>query len=335
VPNDYLHLVEKTGYTKSTISRTLRHCSGVDSETRRIILQAQENLSDDSPGECAVYAILPDTPHYFWKQAYRGMCDTFRNHPSISFKPNIYTSLRDTDIVLAYLEEAERMNARAVILTASDTPEIRRTVTRMQKNCAFFLLSEYIELVNTFFIGADAYADGFRMGELFGTVCRDRIPLVMSYEKTNINIHRRICGFTDAVRKYVPVQGESLPVLSIPNIAGVINRKLLPSRGASLLAEHLEPDILYCLYVPFGLSGISLALKKSGHADSIFCLCHDCSIQEDRTTDGVAASMNQDIYRQGCTAADAAIVYIENACYPKQKYLYIPSEIIRNTPKTE
>ena len=77
-------------YKKATLSRAIRHCSGVDSETRRQILASLSASSVGSNEICDVYVILPDVPQYFWKSAYHGICQM---KSQLRIKHNIYTSL--------------------------------------------------------------------------------------------------------------------------------------------------------------------------------------------------------------------------------------------------
>ena len=61
--HDLTDLVQKTKTSKSTISRALNHCPGVDPQTRRRILEAAGPQSSSSDADLVM--ILPDTPPLF------------------------------------------------------------------------------------------------------------------------------------------------------------------------------------------------------------------------------------------------------------------------------
>ena len=60
------HELEKiakiTGSGKSTVSKALNHCFGVDRENRERILEAARREGVEETGACDIYGIFPDRP---------------------------------------------------------------------------------------------------------------------------------------------------------------------------------------------------------------------------------------------------------------------------------
>ena len=191
----------------------------------------------------------------------------------------------------------------------------------MQPACAVFLLSEYADLTNAFYFGSDAYREGCDMGEHFCRQFSDRIPLALDVVG-HFNIGQRIRGFRDTLTKNGLNPGKQYP-LSMKD-AGKSN--LLPSKVASLLADNLLDNTSYCLYIPFGTMQINRILQKLKGSERIICLCHDCAVKENGTLDeGIAASLNQDLFAQSSSAIRAAERYVTTGSFPDRKYTYIPS----------
>ena len=65
--NSELEIIsELTGSSKSTVSKALNHCFGVDGAMRERIITAARGQGIVSERSCSVYAILPDSPVGFW-----------------------------------------------------------------------------------------------------------------------------------------------------------------------------------------------------------------------------------------------------------------------------
>ncbi len=303
--------------SKSTMSKVLRHCGGVDSETRRRILR--ENPGDGA-GVWDVYCILPDLPGAFWKEALRGLMETAPE--GVRVKYNVYTKLGDSEAVLTYLGEASRGRARAVIIAAVMDVPVREKLEAMSKNALVILLSEQEALVNGFYVGADAYGDGFRMGQLCAAEFSGYEPLILEAPGGR-NIQLRLEGFRAALEQGNPALARRVRSLSVSQEKLVFSKTAAASL-AMLLAEVVEPIRDYVLYIPWGMPQLPLAVRKAEKRRGQFvCLCHDAGVRE---TPGII-SCEQDLWTQGKTAMESALRYLREQCFPAEKYQFVPSKV--------
>lgn len=319
-------IARELGLSKSLFSRAANHCSRVDSDTRRIVLAELNKRNVVSDKQCSIYTIQPDTPHYFWDQAYHGICSGLGDFPDC--KQNIYTSVTDTDLVHMYLDEAEQLDAKVIIIAAWDTPEIIERLTEMSQDRCIIFLTEHMNIPGTFYFGADSYADGRSLGQIFCEHYADRIPLILS--SSSINSSSRISGFCDALRAFDSERFSAVPILPVPLSTDNITSRTA-YRLASFLREQVDSTSKYCFYVPCGFIGLPQAIFKAKLNDRAICLLHDYEpIKHDEVESVVAACINQDIFSQSKAAIRAAVEYMNTGNFPEQKYTYIPSEIYCN-----
>ena len=322
-------LASELDVSRSTVSKVLRHCFGVNTETRQRVLRAAKGINELRPtGTCSVYCIIPDMPSFFWQEMWRGIGDAITRHgPGAEsvVKCNAYSRLYDEETVLSYLDEAEYMDARCVIIAAAATDAVKKRVSALCADTSRFviLLSEYADIQNAFYVGADSYGDGRRMAEHAMKYMRNltyRPDIFMLSLGSNFNISERINGFRDALSGYSPV---TLPL----DPERMYSPKTLPSYLASLMTDVVPGDRESLLYVPMGLPALSLALKKSGLGDKVRCFCHDIRPEQGQwTPDGtIAYRCTQDIYNQGFTAVDLAFGYLKNRVYPDNKRVIVES----------
>ena len=329
--NVSVKIAKELGISQATVSRAMRHCGGVDSMTRRQILSCLDPADASSSLGCDVYVILPDTPRYFWKEIKEGMIAEKKN-TSVSIKINIYTNVRDEETVLFYLNEAEKLGAKVVLLSAMITPAIAEKLNLLRRHTAIFLVSEGGDVTNSFYFGADAYGDGFRLGKIFCERYSEMTPIVVNV-KSNYNVEKRTQGFTDALRQYDGVRFETMPVCFIHHTVAA-DPKLFPSKLAAVLSEWMEEERSYCLYIPFGNIYQSRVFLKAKRGSKLTCITHDCVIGEDgKPENGIAVTLKQNTFDQGKAAIRAAVRYVTEGVFPGKKYTYVPSEIFDRTEK--
>ena len=325
-------IANKLNVSISTVSKAIRHCGGVDSETRQRILAESRQIHVIPHSDCAIYTILPDVPQYFWKELRSGIHDGVQ-WDIAPIKSNIYTRLRDEDTVLEYLNEAEKLNACVIILAANITPAIHQKLESLTEGRLIILLSEYHELTNSFYIGSDAFRDGYFMGKQFLSHYTDRKLVVISLENHN-NAKRRVSGFYHAMEETHPQLLEQALYIELENKI-FKDLKLLPSKLAPLLATAAKDSEQLCMYSPIGIPQLPLALIKAKLTEKAVCLCHDCYTEnpyKKKTMDmSFAITCNQDVYRQGAAAIKTATDYVRYWLYPEQKKTFVPSIIKINT----
>ncbi len=313
-------LADRLGVSKSLVSRTVRHCPGVDSDIRRRILSVAKDYAAPSGDRCAIYSILPDTPTHFWGPI-RSALSLCRRDDVAPMKCNVYTHLQDDDCILMYLDEAEAMDARVILIAAGITPAIRQRLMRLREKRLILLLSEYSAVPNCFYIGADAYGDGARMADAYLTLPTETVPLILTIEG-NENVSLRVRGFVDRIHGLRP----ACQPVTIP-LEKEISRqvKIRPSHIARLLSEAtVGISAPLCVYTPLGLSRLPLAIHKARLSDRCICLCHDCKAEDDVPVP-VLMTCRQDIAIQSVRAMDMAILYATTGEYPEQKNIFIPS----------
>lgn len=313
-------LADELGISRATVSKTIRHCSGVDSRMRLKVLRAAKDADLLSPqGSCDIYCIIPDTPHFFWGEMRRGICDVISTLPHpLRIKFNVISSLHDTEVIELYLDEAAAMHAKVLVLAIAATDAIRARLTEYasQSGTMVLLLSEYHSIVNSFYIGSDAYHDGSRMAEICAAHFPDHQPAILTVD-SNENADARTRGFLDRWDRC------TANIIRIPPDY-LTDPNLRSSRIARLLTEL--PETSSVLYVTFGIPGLVRAIEKRRTADSPVCLCHDKAPTE--CADFIAAVCIQDVYGQGRDAIRAAYQYLTCAQYPIQKRTILSSTII-------
>ncbi len=323
----YRDLAKKLGLGKSTVSRTVRHCPGVDGRTRqRVLEEALRTGIGDAAEPCSIYCIVPDTPGYFWHIFHDRMREELKHIP-FSVKYNVYSHLLDHETVLLYLDEAVRCGARVVILSADLSPAIKERLAAMQNGGVYvILLSVYGELPNSVYVGADPYQDGEEIGLWLWKHYPRYTPVILNSSTRHASA--RIRGFLHVLERYHPDCGDAYSIVDV-RAEDFSNPKLLPSRFASLFSR-VERGYS-CIYMPFGNFHLPPSLLKVGMKSDIpVLLSHDCFTEAgpDTLYPGYTASCNQDIARQVGTAMETAAAYLRDPFLPDgQTFRYIPSKI--------
>lgn len=347
-------LAERLGVSRATVSKTVRHCSGVDTATRERILREMRRIGiPPAAGVCDIYSILPDIPSFFWKGLQHGLAAETEAlaGKALTVKTNVYSKPRDDETVLYYLEEAEAMQARCIVIAAVITERIREKLCAVCRRAdrLVLLLSEYGDVPNSFYIGSDAYADGAEMARRFAQFRKTRYSVPQQADSPSLsvlsvdgnkNVTERLMGFRDTLAA-LPETRHTEPRILTLDAYRLSAVKTLPSYLAAVLSEisvpHVsgtDPDTAFYLYVPMGCSGLPLALKKAGIAGNTVCFCHD-TIPDSRVSGTGAFSACiclQNVEEQGRAAARCAVDYIMKSMYPARKKQIVPSLIRMEGP---
>jgi hypothetical protein len=319
------HVANKLNISMSTASKAIRHCSGVDSETRQSVLDELRIINYRPQSKCDIYAIVPDVPQHFWKQIRQGL-QLGKDAHGISVKCNVYTNLRDESVVLEYLEEAELLNARAIIIAARITPKIQEKLASMTEGRLVLFLSEKHELTNTFYIGGDPHSDGYLMGKQYMTNYADR-QLILLSNPNNATAQVRLEGFEAALKESANEYIQKAIYLNV-DATVLKNPKLLPSKLAPLLLDVSKDFESLCIYSTFGLIQMPIAIGKAKLTDKVVCMCHDYFSEKQDTC--IKVICNQDVESQGETAVRLAAHYVRQNNYPNEKLTIVPSMVNTN-----
>ncbi len=346
------HISKQLGISKSTVSKALRHCSGVDSDSRQRILSAAKQYCSAADSSCAIYSILPDTPSFFWKTMLRGLADGTKDHDRIPagaedadlfMKCNVYTHMRDEETVLLYLEEAAARNAKVLLIACAMTSKVTKALSDLRAGRLILFLSEYYPLTNAFYVGCDAYRDGAEMGKQLLSMWNAKHPMetgqsaaaensplcfYLSFSE-NPNIDSRLRGFLHTLRTERPAVMQHLCELPLDPQA-MRSPKTLPAYLASRLtktAEMYSDTRPIFLYAPMGLPQLPLAVQKARLQSRTIGFFHDCGYTAAAGDAPFPILLcEQDVYAQGLTAARAAMRYIETGGeHPETKSIYVPS----------
>jgi len=311
-------IAQKLGVSNTTVSKVIRHCGTVDSDTRLKILREIQDAPLPPESHCDIYCILPDIPHYFWEELRRSIDKNISR--SFTTKINIYTRLVDEETVLLYLSEAEKLQASVIILSTQITNPIHEKLKTLLAGRLIILLSEQFPLTGGFYVGSDPFSDGYAVGQLYANKYRHLRPGVIRL-LTNPNAEKRIDGFLSAL------SDSNMHI--VPREIAVTNEahfdKTNASHIAKLLSQH-KAD-LDLIYSSFGNLRLPLALRKAGFAPHTVILAHDTfsCFDEQIPSAGFHVSCNQDLYTQGLTALRLADTFLRTGQYPSHKNTYIPS----------
>ena len=302
--------------SKSTVSKVLRHCPGVNSDLRAKILQHanEKKIADDS--NCDFYFIIPDKPGYLWSELQNTLIAE-KNQRNRRMTVHVYSQLGDETAVLHYLEDARQKNAGIVILTALMTDRIRSKIKELLRNALVILLSEYDVVINCPYVGNDPFLDGKKMGHLYQEKYQDR-HLIILIDDYHRNSAERIRGLMTQLRSADDISSSQITTIHL-NESVFQSRKLLPAKLAAELAAHTKGAGSYCIYFPFAVQNIKLILHKASLLDRCVCLCHD---SDDLDIPGVHCMQN--IEHQINEAILMADTFLKTLRYPPSKFVYTP-----------
>ena len=308
---DLEKISELTGSSKSAVSKALNHCFGVDLGNRERILSEARREGICAGTACDVYVILPDRPHGFWNAV---MDRLIVLKDSCRCKFNICPS--DSPLVLCdYIDEAKRLGARLILMCTRPCERQRKLLEKSTEIPVIFLFHE-VNIVNTFVIGADAYADGRVLGSRLQVPDGVRILLLTD---GSMDAKRRAQGFLDGAGA-----SEAVTVtLGDPNASAASIARAVSG------AQVGRIDVVYacgCQLREAAMAAIKLGMRDCvavGHdymgeartaplgtctIGCVKCLWLDCNIEA--------------ICRR---AVAAAIEYITLHRFPDRKYIRIPS----------
>lgn len=309
---------EEIGVSQPTVSKVLNNCFGVDGRTRAYVREEARKrglLPED--GRTDVFCILPSAPTYFWRPVFENLYRAARSE-EYRAKFNVYSRLVDEDAVLAYLEQARALDARALVVAALITPRVKAVLEELATDRLVILLNQYADVRNVFYVGEDGGASGRALGEecreLFG-----RCPRIIHLSTgDNGNAHRRNTGFWEIAAHYGAV--------SAGRISLYATEQILASRLArELSAMAGQFDGIYC---DDGiLSHAALAAEKLRTGRLLPCIGYECpgGGRKYRESGAIAAYVFQDHVAQGEKVMELVYTYLQTDAFPAQKYNYVPS----------
>lgn len=309
-----------SGKSVSTVSKVLRGCGGVDSETREAVFCAAAGiaLAPYEPRQTDVYAVLPDNPKFFWHRAY----DALRQEPMpITLK--IFSSIGKNEneyLLTQYIEEAILANARVLILSAKLSESMRERLATLAKQMLIIQLCEYTPIPNTFFVGADGERDGWVLGMTIPAT-EDAVTIGILTGAVSRAGEQRIAGFLAAVPSAARIF-----FLEKPTDIALYASHL--ARAVDALGVPL--DYLFCFDGITTAACDALYKLRNKMNTRLLGFEYPPTAEKHMEAGRIAALAVQSPEEQMRTALALADRYLRRRVYPDRKYYYLPSQIIKN-----
>jgi len=327
--NSVTEIAQAIQVSVSVVSKVMHHRSGVDAGQRYRVYRylSEHSIAVPTPSEVGIYAILPDTPVFFWREmASRLKNECLGPQDKINLYSTITANQENEYLVIKYLEHARNCRAKCILLAAVFTPPVLRAVQDISHTIPVFLLSEDGEIAGEriFFIGSDARKDGIALAEYYAG--RHPSPgniLILSYRETS-NHTRRVDGFAEQLRR----SGEYRFQQASPPLLG---EKDFSSHLAQMLQPIYARFPFDCIFSPDGYTPyVCGAIMKLGKKGQIRCLgFENAPLNEQYATSSILeAIVKQDVAGQARLAADLAKQYCKDGILPRKRNIYVPSEFI-------
>ena len=313
-------LAEQTGRNKSTISRALNHCGGVDAQTAAEIrrLAKEQGYTTRQTGRAAPFCgvVLPENPAYYWGEAQRQLYAVLRDG-KVPFRAALYPRLTDQEDFFSALETMMARSPKVLVVSAPAQPEVEQKLRDIAQRIPVFLLSERMEGINLVYFGSDPERDGALLGQTFREAYPDRKRLLI------------LDSVQDGARTNAFL-GECFGV----QIAGRIHLPIWRPNDAAILARRIASDVkepFDCVYCSTGsLPSACLALDKLKTSTEIVCIGYENPPGNARfiASGRIGLVLCQDITGQSKQCAQALVTLYRQRCFPEGKYHYIPSRIL-------
>ncbi len=307
--NSELEIIsELTGSSKSTVSKALNHCFGVDGTMRERIITAARGQGIVSERSCSVYAILPDSPVGFWDYVTNRLHDLLMQY---GCKINICP--RRSNLILGeYLSEAQRLAASILLISIVPDDEQLRLLREFSERMPVIFLLDRVDIPNTFCVSSDAYADG--------RVLRERSAnangsVLFISDGSHLASERKSgflsCGFPERAAEVI------IPDRMAP--ASEIAREIC-------VAGKSEFDFIYNLTGQLretALATIKLRLRGVVAAGHDYQNHYGSRVGFTNINGIDCIYVNRNLDSICCCAADAAIAFMQNRVYPDRKNIYV------------
>ena len=316
-------LAKESGISKTTISKAVNNCFGIDYETKKEVLQIAEKFGytrakEETQTGVQLGIVLPDNPKYFWHLAYQGIKEESRNQ-GMSIKASVYNTLANEEEMLGCLEHVTEWNATILIVIAPNAENAIAKLTELAKKIPVILLTEFLDIENTFYVGADTYKDGCALGEIYLERYRNYKRILAFSTAETVAIQNRIKGFYDTVSKETVTD---LHRLVIPK-----NTKTFSSLIAREISTRYPEGIDLILCADGVLPDVCLAVKKLKPSHKMLCLGFENPESNRPYIEAgiLGALIRQDVELQARTAVRLAAEYVRTGCLPEKKVNFVGS----------
>lgn len=312
--NQLAKITERHRVSTSTASKVLRHCRGISTEIREMILETHNTGFIPSEQDTDLYIMLPENPSFYWSKISRLIISNFSS--TLRIKWNYFSKVSDEKTVEKYMEEAIHLHSKAILMAARISDQ--QIITKFEDlfpECTVFSLNEPTQITNSFYIGSD-------------------------YENDNALLATQIKKDLGEAPKLLIFPG---PPFRTEHFLKLFNHKncwvsKIPTEEkalAAIMARHiLENTQLHTIDAVVCLTGktewASLAIQKCKL--SLPCYGFDLQQSEYNTYPNIKASVNQDLEKISTEAVKIVSCFLKEKMFP-DKNTFIPSELIVPQPE--
>lgn len=321
-------LADSADASPATISKVLNHCYGVSGEVRERIYREYDRVCEGTTesGHVCIYVIVPEIPNFFWNLELKKPRD-----PRISIKYNVYSRMGDHHTVMRYLKEAVACDADVILIAAQLNEEAESFLSELADKKLIIFLTEFHDLVNCFYVGSDARADGVLLAEAClkqpniqkVLVLREILPAPSNTSTARLE---SFCGALRGKWDY--------DVLDIEVQMGM---STLPSTIARVLAPCFKEHAYDAVVTMNGYtSAVCAAVQKMKLPYRVSCFGFENAPQNQKWADlgYLKAVVWQDFTKQFSAALEIAQQYMQTRNCPPGKYTFLPSGVIEYMEET-
>ncbi len=295
------------GANKSTVSKAIRHCYGVDPLTREQILMTAKELGVEHDKLCSIYFILPDRPSRFSEFLIDRI---YPELPNDDVKFNICPQ-GSAFVLENYLEDAKKSGARLAVIFIRPDDKQQEILRKYARELPMIFIFDRVNIPNTFFIGSDAYDDGRLLGLKAAAFGGTAVAVGDGSECSRERIRGFAdgCGCDTVALKLAPDCSASEIARAI-NAAGIEDIRIIYAASATIRETALAA-------VKLGLRG---KCKAMGHEFGGFAFVSG-------DVSGVEyIGLCQHHERICSELIDVLKRYVECRCFPDRKNTVIPSD---------
>ncbi len=309
-------IANELGVSKATVSKAINNRPGINSETKRAVMQAvSQHGYQAARSNQKLAVIIPSIPVFFWGELRKSLC-SHCERAGIICKYYVYPNLNDKKDALNCIDQAIAEGASVLIGSLPDSDEVRKRLEELAPKVLIILTEEFLDISGTFFIGEDSYNEGYTLGKkyMYDFPHSNRFVILHTSEFFAENI--RIRGFKSALSD----QAEK----EVYDISAAFES----STPSANLARELSvlPELPDCILCTSGnLSHAALAVKKLKSEKKIHCIGFDINIENENSKYGdiLTHILIQDTDAQAKTAIECASRFLNNGEFPKERCMYI------------
>lgn len=322
--------------SKSTVSKALNNCGGVDPDMKELILRTAKDMAFTPAqkrrkalqGGWTVGVVMPINPYYFWDGAIQGMKHTEKQkedfHLIFSFFSGVsgisgQSSEKDVLYCLDYIED---LKVDLLVITPPAFPEVARRLRALAGKFPIVFFNETADAPSLFYAGTNFYQDGIRLARASQRILQDYPGLLLITGPSLPMVEERDGSFCDEARKLVP---------NLLNSGRVPVEKLDQHLFSAQLARILHDKYVgkfRTVYVSQGfMPQVCLALHKLQLDGQVAVVGYENPSQNEAymRKGMIKAVVEQDIYNQGVCCMEAVYQWLAHGILPANNCIHVPS----------